>query len=413
MIGEYDPRKTSDDSEYAITLTDGTKLDLEKFEKTIKRYLEIFIYHPGTVSFHNKTKNITVNLPNDISTLDEFVSYINYTMKVIPRNNLTEKQFDKFASIIKLIEFTNKFFRHGQLKGIHRKLRRLEQRIEYIDNPTSQKEIDAIKEEIAHLEDEYDRALSNITFNNKYSDDVPLFDEIKGTLKRLSHNPKLVDKKLQKEHQNAYNKLNKYLRKMHKAESKGSFKQREKFEKYLNEAEDLRDDYPYNELIEHVYKQMVASYKALDEIETKGITFEKEGKTNKEYKVRKRNPIQKAQGILKKFATSVKNAWGNIKSLSSGKDNDDDYIDVPYEDVEEINTDDFNSNFEPVDFDFENEESNPSSPNETFRQGQTENAEAARAEAGKPHDEPSPIDVHAEPVTGDDFETPGGSGDPR
>ena len=393
MIGEYDPRKTSDDSEYAITLTDGTKLDLEKFEKTIKRYLEIFIYHPGTVSFHNKTKNITVNLPNDISTLDEFVSYINYTMKVIPRNNLTEKQFDKFASIIKLIEFTNKFFRHGQLKGIHRKLRRLEQRIEYIDNPTSQKEIDAIKEEIAHLEDEYDRALSNITFNNKYSDDVPLFDEIKGTLKRLSHNPKLVDKKLQKEHQNAYNKLNKYLRKMHKAESKGSFKQREKFEKYLNEAEDLRHDYPYSELIEHVYNQMVNSYEALEEIEREGITF-------------KRNPIQKAQGFFKKFATGVKNALGNIKSLSSGKDNDDDYIDVPYENVEEID-------FEPVDFDFENEESNPFNPNETFRHDQAENAEAARAEAGKPHDEPSPIDVHAEPVTGDDVETPGGSGDPR
>ena len=406
MIGEYDPRKTSDDSEYAITLTDGTKLDLEKYEKTIKRYMEIFIYHPGTESFNKKIKNITVNLPKDISTLDEFVNYINDTMKVIPQNNLTEKQFNKFVNISKLVEFTNKSFRYGQLKGIHRKLRRLEQRIEYIDNPTSQKEIDAIKEELAHLEDEYHRALGNIKSNNKYSDDVPLYDEIKGTLKRLYSNPKLVDKKLQKEHQNAYNKLNKYLRKMQKAESKGSFKsfkQREKFEEYLNEAEDLRDDYPYNELIEHVYKQMVNSYKALEEIEWEGITFKKEGKTNKEYKVRKRNPIQKAQGIFKKLATSVKNAWGNTKALSSGKDNDDDYIDVPYEDIEEIDV-------EGATFDAG---SNPDNSYDSFRHQQAENAEDAKAEASKPHDEPSPIYVHAEPVTGDDVENPGGSGDNR
>lgn len=408
MIGEYDPRKTSDDSEYVITLKDGTKLDLAKFEKTIKRFSELFIYNPGTRSFDQKKENISFNLPENISTIYEFADYLDNTINKIPQNNLTEKQFDKFANIDNLVsiivkDFNYKTFEHGQLKGIHRKLRRLEQRIEYIDNPTSQKEIDAIKEEIANLEDEYNRALSNITFNNKYSDDVPLFDEIKGTLKRLSHNPKLVDKKLQKEHQNAYNKLNKYLRKMHKAESKGSFKQREKFEKYLNEAEDLRHDYPYNELIEHVYKQMVNSYEALDRIETKGITFEKEGKTNKEYKVRKRNPIQKAQGILKKFATSVKNVFGNIKALSSGKDNDDDYIDVPYEDVEEIDV-------EGATFDAG---SNPDNSYDSFRHQQAENAEAAKTEAGKPHAEPSPIDVHAEPVIDENGETPGDSGDHR
>ena len=405
MIGEYDPRKISDDSEYVITLKDGTKLDLAKFEKTIKRYSELFIYNPGTRSFDQKKEKLTFNLPKDISTIYEFVDYLDDTIDKIPQNNLTEKQFDKFANIQNLVsiftkDFNYKTFEHGQLKGIHRKLRRLEQRIEYIDNPTSQKEIDAIKEEIANLEDEYHRALSYIQSNNKYSDEVPLLKEIRNTFTRLYRNPKLVDKGLQKEHQNAYNKLNKYLRKMHKAESKGSFKQREKFEKYLNEAEDLCDEYTDNELIESVYKQMVASYKALDKIETKGITFEKEGKTNKEYKVRKRNPIQKAQGIFKKIATSVKNTLGNIKALSSGKDNDDDYIDAPYEDVEEIDV-------EGATFDAG---SNPDNSYDSFRHQQAENAEAARAEAGKPHAEPSPIDVHAEPVTGDDVKNPGGSG---
>ena len=80
MIGEYDPRKISDDSEYVITLKDGTKLDLAKFEKTIKRYSELFIYNPGTRSFDQKKEKLTFNLPKDISTIYEFVDYLDDTI---------------------------------------------------------------------------------------------------------------------------------------------------------------------------------------------------------------------------------------------------------------------------------------------------------------------------------------------